>query len=243
MLTGVELRDIQSLRTALRILHLDHQVPHVVISSIPVGHFLESELVGAGLIPPRLQEADSDDDAGSSPARLLCLTSSLRPQPTPLTPNSTTAWISDVHVAVFPKIQGYFSGVGDLFSALVLGHFTPSARASEGASDPQPTPAKGAVDEITAINEALCTATSLALSTTQAILVRTNAYSSTLPQSECPSTDDEEDKADPMRRVRRSKARELRIVQGLDDILRPTRSVELTRWDAFWEAKAETFMK
>jgi len=123
------------------------------------------------------------------------------------------AAISKVYAITIPRIKGYFSGVGDLFSALVLGHFEPSSG-----------------------SDALCRATSAALSTTQSILLATQEHWQTLPEEERPVTDDERDEEDAERRVIRMRSRELRIVQGLDVIRSPPQGRDLVRWDNFWKA-------
>lgn len=238
VLTGVQLKGIRSLRKALKILHVERQVPHVVISSIPLAKLFESELQAASLLPlgigpvtpSSLVPVETDDVAFTS-EKLLCLTSSVLSAPRSSSNSKQPVSIpftSEIHVAMLPKIKGYFSGVGDLFSALILGHFTPAL--------------SGVGDEDTAGNQALCTATSNALSITQAILIRTNAHSSSLPAEDCPPSDDEKDTQDPDRHVKRMKARELRIIQGVEDILRPNGAVELHAWDSFWELEAETPM-
>jgi pyridoxine kinase len=85
--------------------------------------------------------------------------------------------------------------------------------------------------------KALHTALGAALATTQAILISTHKHCVSLPMDDCPSTDDEKDAADPERPVRRMRARELRIVQGLDAICAvPYGLVDVVSWDGFWDA-------
>ena len=129
-----------------------------------------------------------------------------------------------MHAGYVPLIPGYFSGVGDLFSALVLAHFspTPSPPFHSNGSSKFPTPHAHA--------------TSLALTKTHAILQRTYEYSSSLPEEERLETDEELDAQDPERRVRRMKGRELRLIQGQDilkgDTLKELRAME--EWVNFW---------
>jgi len=81
-------------------------------------------------------------------------------------------------------------------------------------------------------------AASQALTKTHAMLRLTYAYSETLPEDERQATDDEKDALDPLRKVKRMRGRELRLVQGqnilrgvdLDDIR------EMQPWTGFWEA-------
>jgi pyridoxine kinase len=189
-----------SLRKALSILHDRYHVPNVVISSIPLHPWLVSSL-------PPLKTSKLGPGA-----HLLCISS------TKATVNST------VHTCVFPTIAGYFSGVGDLFSALILAHFDPKPAI--------PTPVDGSTP--------LSMATTLSLTKTQYILALTNQHASALPEDERTSTDDELDAKDPDRKVLRMKGRELRLVQG-QDVLRlgPTdRFQNLCRmepWADFWQ--------
>jgi pyridoxine kinase len=133
---------------------------------------------------------------------------------------------STVHFMRVPRINGYFSGVGDLFSALVVAHFDPT-RASDSKTRP------GHPHERTT---ALSIATSRAVNTTHAVLVSTNNYCHSLPPEERPPTDDEMDKIDQNRRSRRMRARELRIIQSLDMIREGGGSPlgEMQEWKDFW---------
>lgn len=124
--------------------------------------------------------------------------------------------ISTVHVHRFPCIPGNFSGVGDLFSALLLAHYHPSL----------PSPQ-------TLAQTSLSTATSHALSKTFAILQSTTAHTLTLPEDERTLSDEEADTAELDRIVRRMRGRELRLIQG-QDILRGERPID-TRWMAVWD--------
>ncbi|KAJ7708751.1 Ribokinase-like protein [Mycena rosella] len=191
-LTDIELKDLPSLRRALDVLHEQYHVPHVVISSIPLAAWLRAA------IPPSLS-------AGLDPesSHLLCISSSA----TPDAPRR-----SAVHAQTVQLLPGYFSGVGDLFSALLLAHFVPGDAA------------------------AVARAASQALTKTHAMLRLTHAHSETLPEEERQATDDEKDRADPLRKVRRMRGRELRLVQGQDILrgigLHDVR--EMQPWTEFW---------
>lgn len=137
---------------------------------------------------------------------LICLSSSRKAGVS----DDDSCEVSVVHAHVLPCIPGYFSGVGDLFSALVLAHFDPSqdeSTAAKIAPSSQVTP--------------LSRAASVALSKTFAILRRTHKLC-TLPgdgEEERLATDEERDKQDPERRVQRMRRRELRLIES-QDILR-----------------------
>jgi pyridoxine kinase len=144
--------------------------------------------------PPAARPASAD---AASDALLACLCSSTG---------------GPVHAASVPLIPGYFSGVGDLFSALVLAHFAPRAGAP-----------------------ALAAAAGAALAKTHAVLARTHAYFQALPADERSETDEEADAADPARRVARMRARELRLIQSRDILGEPDAGAGvMVPWDDFW---------
>ncbi|KAK7031489.1 phos-pyr-kin domain-containing protein [Favolaschia claudopus] len=200
-LTDVKLTDIPSLRRAFHILHQQYGVPNVVISSIPLAPWLRSKL------PASIISTLNDDPADY----LLCISSSASTNAT----DTANLLESAVHAQIVPLLPGYFSGVGDLFSALLLAHFNP--KDAEGVSR----------------------AASQALSKTHAMLQLTHTHAETLPEDERTQTDDEKDGLDPLRKVKRMRGRELRLVQG-QDILRGTELKEfreMVPWTGFWEAE------
>jgi len=199
-----------SLQRALDILHKQHRVPNVVISSIPLKPWLSS------VLPSPIRPQSS-----SGPSHLLCISSSLSTLPNGHIPTVDT---SIVHAQCVPLIPGYFSGVGDLFSALLLAHFHPNLEPPTINATP------------------LSEAASQALTKTYALLHMTQARASALPEEERLPTDDELDGEDPMRKTRRMRGRELKLVQG-QDILRGigVRDLkDMMRWDRFWDSDVET---
>lgn len=136
--------------------------------------------------------------------------------------------LSTIHAQYVPLIPGYFSGVGDLFSALLLGHFETNKILSSLPSDggtPQ-TP--------------LSYATSMALTKTHAVLESTYQYTLTLPEDERQPTDVEKDAADPVRKLKRMRGRELRLVQAEgQQIIRAIDNIDIRRmkpWIDFWKS-------
>jgi pyridoxine kinase len=129
-----------------------------------------------------------------------------------------------VHAQCVPLIPGYFSGVGDLFSALLLGHFHPETDTSTNALSSSQTPVSEAATQ--------------ALTKTHAVLRLTFRHSESLPEDERQCTDEEKDEAEPERQIKRMRGRELRLVQG-QDLLRGIgldgiRQME--HWEGFWGA-------
>lgn len=209
---------MHSLKRALQVLHQEHHVPHVVISSMPLKPFLQDALPSTIWPVSQLGDEEQADDF------LLCLSSSHIPEDDA---QRNPAEISAIHAHCIPSIPGYFSGVGDFFSALVLAHFNPaSPLTSDSARDATPrnhTPLSFAVSQ--------------ALTKTYAILRLTHDHALALPKDDRTQTDEEKDSAEPERKIRRMKGRELRIVQG-QDIIRGHQHVnarDMTRWDRFWE--------
>jgi pyridoxine kinase len=184
-LTDVRIVDPQSLRDAIRKLHEEYHVPNVVVSSIPMKPWLTA------FLPEDIPRGQSTD--------LLCISSSRSDHE-----KSTT-----VHACTVPLIPGYFSGVGDLFSALVLAHFDPDGK----------SPLPDAVGK--------------ALTKTHAIVQLTHAYAQTLEEADRTSTDDELDRKDPMRVVRRMRGRELRLIQGQDIIRGEGLTHQMKAWEMF----------
>lgn len=185
-MTDVRIVDPQSLRDAIRKLHEEYQVPNVVVSSIPM--------------KPWLAEFLSEEIPQGQPTDLLCISSS----------RSASEKRTVVHACAVPLIPGYFSGVGDLFSALVLAHFDPDGK----------SPLPDAVGK--------------ALTKTHAIVQLTHAYAQTLEEADRTSTDDELDGKDPTRVVRRMRGRELRLIQGQDIIRGKGLTREMKAWETFW---------
>jgi pyridoxine kinase len=201
----------------------------VAVTSVVVreGSRLSDEVTTAGL---RAGDAYStcgmSDSINLQDEYILCIASSAQEDPS-IAPA--------VYALAVPRIKGYFSGVGDLFSALIMAHFHQSQQ-------PNTNGLSSTIDPISP----LATAASRALHTTHAVLRRTQKHSLTLagqssddPSSSNVYTDDELDSQEPLRRVRRMRTRELRIVQSRNDILAveaENNSVETMRpWKGFWE--------
>ncbi len=200
LLTGTKIEDMTSLRRALEKLHNQYHIPNVVISSIPLETWLYSAL------PLAIRPA-------SDAPHLLCVASSRM--------TSQKTLNSVVHAQCVPFIPGFYSGVGDLFSALVLAHF-----------HPEETP-----QNVTATT--LSDAVSQALTKTYAILQITHGQSLTLPENERQPTDDELDQREPLRLTRRARGRELALIRGQDLIrgigIRQVR--EMMEWRGFWNVQ------
>jgi pyridoxine kinase len=201
LLTGIAINSVQNLQRALKILHEERHVPDVVISSLPLSTAFTQSL------PPSIAVPREPADNIYNGETLLCVCSS-----------SNTIGNPNIYAKAFPRIRGYFAGVGDIFSALVLAHYSAAPVTSTKASP------------------ALPRAVSLALITTASVILRTRHYYVSLPPSETPDTDDELDNKDPERRVKRMRARELRLIQSMDAIRAPNaEGSDMKEWSGFWE--------
>ncbi|KAH7326814.1 Ribokinase-like protein [Rhizoctonia solani] len=229
LMTQIQLVSRDSIRSALRSLHFDHGVRNVVVTSVVVreGSQLSDEVTAAGLRAGSNYINNGISDAMNlKDEYILCIASSVHDDPS-IEP--------DVYALAVPRIKGYFSGVGDLFSALVLAHFHQAQFSNTNGSSPTTTK----------VVPPLSRAASRALHTTHAVLRRTQkhalalvAQSSEDPSSSNAYTDDELDAQEPLRRVRRMRTRELRIIQSRDDIIGCATEgipVEAMRaWKGFW---------
>jgi len=232
VLTDTKLEDVASLQHALRILHEQYHVPNVVITSIPLNPWLASVLPTSirPLSPnsnisacsssssssfPSRSSSPIERDHNTAPHHLLCISSAIDP----MSHHPSTS-VSTVHAQVVPLVPGYYSGVGDVFSAFLLAHFHPS---SPAPPSPMSTP--------------LSHASSLALSKTHRLLVYTHSLTLALPEEERLPTDDELDREMPLRKTRRMRGRELALIKG-QGIIRGEEGGErreMILWDQFWK--------
>jgi len=222
VLTDTKIEDCASLRKALTTLHETYSVPNVVISSIPMEPWLKA------LTPPHIRSPISDQ--GQS---LLCLASVRAAN----AGHNNATRLSTVYAGCIPFISGYFSGVGDLFSALVLGHYHPPPLENGTSASPSPSPSPSpSLESLSSSLPPLTRAVSLALTKTHAILRLTERHASSLPADERTTTDDELDKKDPERRIRRMRGRELRLVQGRKILTGEAMGEPrlLREWEDFW---------
>ncbi|EJD08541.1 Ribokinase-like protein [Fomitiporia mediterranea MF3/22] len=241
-LTNVPIKDMSSLRTALTLLHNKYLVPHVVMSSIPLHGFLRLAL------PSQLLSESAMNGLAEDGSHLLCISSSSLSSSNVSIDHDASlhnANLSTVHAHTVPCIPGYFSGVGDLFSALVLAHFNPNRTSDSGSVQSSTFPTKQVND---APHTPLSIATSLALSKTFALLKLTDEQVSTTANFSRTddATDEERDRTDPERLVRRMRTRELRLIQGQDLLrsvpismpdtgdIRTLQLHEMRPWSGFW---------
>lgn len=199
-------------------LHQSHSLQHIALSSIPLPVSL---LVPLDLpappasytrllpnpLPPWYEAVGSPSSNTEEQEVLVCFASS-----------TSAEGELETYAFALPSVQGYFSGVGDLFSAMVLAHYDPHRSTQADGLSP------------------LAHAVSLALLTVQQVLLRTHIHSievstaSSIHGAATPRptrktyidslpSDAELDAAepanpkDPKRKAKRMRLRELRVVQ------------------------------
>ncbi|PKI84068.1 pyridoxal kinase [Malassezia vespertilionis] len=195
-LTDITITSLDTMYHVLEKLHGTYNAPHVLLTSVDLPDMDLAKLGAASAMPD------------GQPAMLL-VGSSRVDGDAKLHP-----WFIQ-----FPSLGEYFSGVGDMFSALTLARFSASR-------DDLPQPASASCQDYT--HEAsecgtpIAQAVALAVASLQAVLSRTRAAMIALGQ---------EQRIDPFQpshllpvdeRVKVMRMRELRIIQSAQDILHPS---------------------
>lgn len=183
LLTDVKVLDAASLKLALRTFHERYQIPNVIISAVSLP---SDELVKLGF----------QDAASASTRMLVCSGSTIVSRPGE--PLRTVSF-----GIAFPELAEHYEGVGDVFSALVLGRFPdPFAPSSSHPISP------------------LAETAELAIASLQGVLARTRAHALTLakgnPDAIIPREGESAEE-----RVRRLRMVELKLVQSQRELLYP----------------------
>lgn len=105
ILSGVKVSSFRDLKLSLDLLH--DQVPNIALSSI----VLPPAMIELLDLPPPPDAYNALASTAPAPtSKLICFASSK----------------TETYAYALPAIDGYFSGVGDLFSALVVAHYSGS---------------------------------------------------------------------------------------------------------------------
>lgn len=180
-LSGTKIRSLATLREALETLHMTFSVPHVLVTSVELP---EEEMQQLGM-----------SNAASNGGKLMTLVGSSL---TAVDEGTVRPWCIQ-----FPEHEGYFSGVGDLFAALVLGRYERPEEAQLVSDSALPSPSPGGsgrgtpgageraetplltrsmvLDQLHASPTPLSRAVELAVASLQAVLGTTAAYMARLP--------------------------------------------------------------
>lgn len=184
-LAGTKITSLTTLHETLNTLHTTYGVLHVLITSVELP---ESDLKGIGM-----------SNYASDGSKLMTLVGSSKHAPSP--EQADTIPSSEVlrpWCIQFPEVEGYFSGVGDLFAALVLGRYKRPEEAQFVSNSVQPSPVPSAVgtprtgtpireteaplsrsallDQLHSAPTPLSRAVELAIASLQSILATTSAY-------------------------------------------------------------------
>lgn len=192
VLAGQDITSLETLHAVLETLHTTYHVPHVVITSVD-------------LPPGDLERLGITPTMDGKPTMLLVGSSHDSQQRKP--------WY-----LTFPSQGEYFSGVGDLFAALVLARFAER-------TDELPAPARAAAEPPAAADDE-CTlpiarAVMLAVASLQHVLVRTRETMEAEGARWGVDAFAPAHKASVEDRVHIMRVRELRIVQSAAEILHP----------------------
>lgn len=103
LLSETKINNLHDLSSALRILHDKHNLEHIAVSSISL-----PDQIPDLPSPPSTYTDLLDRSLSASSETLLCFASSRK---------------GELVAFALPSLEGYFSGVGDLFSALVLAFY------------------------------------------------------------------------------------------------------------------------
>lgn len=131
-----------------------------------------------------------------------------------------------VHVQLLPLFPGHYSGVGDLFSALILGHFRSEEIPEDGGLSQTP----------------LSYATSIALTKTHGIIRSTYQHTLASFTDERQPADTRDNVAEAVSKLKRTKGRELRLVQPESQrIIRMVGHMDvhmMEPWPDFWAMRS-----
>lgn len=208
----MKITSLASLHALLAHLHSTYNLPHIIITSFSLPP--TTALPALPAPPPAYLERLTlapDAKAWEAYPRLLSVASSS----TLSSPGTLQTSLTQ-----FPEVPGYFSGVGDLFSALTCAHFLPSPATSSTLPSRASSPLPGSGTAPSPPSD-LARAAARALFTTQQILLSTH-LKATAPAAAATDdsdddageegSDDEADKTDRSRRVRRMRRRELNLI-------------------------------
>ncbi|KAK4050792.1 putative pyridoxal kinase [Microbotryomycetes sp. JL201] len=184
LLTDVRILDAASLRLALRTFHDRYRIPNVIISAVSLPR---DELVHLGFDLGKLQ-------TDPSARMLVCSGSTIVSDPQDDQLRTVSFGIA------FPELAEHYEGVGDVFSALILGRF-PDASPSHPVSP-------------------LAHVAELAIASLQGILTRTRAHAVALAKH-YPDAIIPRDGESAEERVKRLRMVELKLVQSQREILEP----------------------
>lgn len=139
LLSGIQIDDMETLQQAIQVLHEQFHVPHVVITSVSLGH-------------------------PDHPAASLSVIGS----------SQTSAGRARPFKIVFPAIDCYFSGTGDMFGALMVVRMREAVTHAPDAADLLPRRAWLSDDGVAAVDLPLARAAEKVLDSMHEVLTKTS---------------------------------------------------------------------
>ncbi|KAK0534114.1 putative pyridoxal kinase, partial [Tilletia horrida] len=216
VLAEQEITSLDTLYSVLWTLHVQRGSPNIVITSVDLS---DEDLDHIGAKPKLTSDGTT---------LMTLIGSSYEPSSSPATTSTSPRHLLRPWFIQFPEVPGYFSGVGDTFSALLIGRFDPAVSTRSDSSAAPTQVALAAELAIASLQSVLSrTKESIALAAPSmpddvALLSLAKAA---LPEGESwPSEDDAaevEKLLAAQRRVEEMRPRELKIVQSKGDIEQP----------------------
>ncbi|KAK0528645.1 putative pyridoxal kinase [Tilletia horrida] len=216
VLAEQEITSLDTLYSVLWTLHVQRGSPNIVITSVDLS---DEDLDHIGAKPKLTSDGTT---------LMTLIGSSYEPSSSPATTSTSPRQLLRPWFIQFPEVPGYFSGVGDTFSALLIGRFDPAVSTRSDSSAAPTQVALAAELAIASLQSVLSrTKESIALAAPSmpddvALLSLAKAA---LPEGESwPSEDDAaevEKLLAAQRRVEEMRPRELKIVQSKGDIEQP----------------------
>jgi pyridoxine kinase len=207
LLSEVQITDLLSLSTAIKTLHTNYGIPHIVVTSLRISK------IGDRTLPSTVNgsaanSADEDEDTlsvvGSS------ATSTGEPR----------LWRIDI-----PALPIFFSGTGDMFAALTV------VRLREAASEAGLLDTKSwqSPEDVAAADTPLAQAAAKVLASMQAVLAKTyevykaeaSKIDAELERAGRGESEEANKEQDMKRHLKKTKAAEVNVVRNVKDLLDP----------------------
>jgi len=189
LLSGVAIKDMASLTAAIQALHDTYKIPHVVITSVTLPH------------------APEDLPSPSAGKHLSVVGSTM-----------TSAGRARLFKIVFPAIDCYFSGTGDMFAALMVVRMREAVSAVPGLGD---TTSWQSGDDVPTLQLPLAKAAEKTLASMHELLSRTSARMGQVVEKTTRGMTEDDKKDDKKMHLVKSKAAELQLVRNPDCLRDP----------------------
>ncbi|KAF2096601.1 pyridoxine kinase [Rhizodiscina lignyota] len=197
LLSGTKITDVQSLATAIRVLHTIYRIPHIIITSIRL-HPLTGRTLPSTTDTPELGPGEQET--------MTCIGSS-----------ATSSFHPRLFRIDIPAIPVFFSGTGDMFAALTVARLRAEAASAHVDNNSGWT----SPDDVASTDLPLAKAVEKVLASMQAVLVKTyEAMQEELKGLEnavqgLGKGEEDREAVEKRRRLLRTKAAEVRVVRNV----------------------------